>query len=367
MGTKPSYKHIEGERYAVSLGKDTTCIAEISPFQIDSLDNQIGNTPLEPIDLVIEGNIRKVHLKLEGANPVGSVKDRTGYALVRDLEERGLLHKESVVIESTSGNLGVALAYICRAKGYPFLAIVDPKATQENLAKMQAMGAMVEMVHQLDANGGYLLSRLARVQELCQLSDKYVWTNQYANAANPLIHYTTTAPEIYHQLHEHVDAVFVAVSTGGTLAGISRFFREVSPTTHIIGVDARGSVVFGAQPGPRKLTGIGSSRPSSFLTAGMYDAHLLVSDEEAFAFCHALSAATGIKVGGSSGAVLAACANYLQVHPELGNVVCMCSDGGENYASSIFNEQWLQHHGLTLSEDHLRPVQSIRHTKAIHQ
>jgi 2,3-diaminopropionate biosynthesis protein SbnA len=341
---------------------DARGIAELTPAQMCKLVDSIGNTPIEPIYFVIEGRVRKVYLKLEGANPAGSVKDRTGYALVQDLEQRGLLHKGSIVIESTSGNLGVALAFICRAKGYPFLALVDPKTTQENLAKLQALGAVIELVDQPDESGGYLLSRLIRVQQLCQLSDKYVWTDQYSNAANPHIHYTSTGPEIYRQLNGRVDAVFVAVSTGGTIAGIGRFFREVSPATHIIGVDARGSVVFGTPPGPRKLTGIGSSRRSSFISKEVYDTHLLVGDEEAFAFCRALHATTGIKVGGSSGAVLAACASYLQTYPELEHVVCVCADSGENYTSSIFNDQWLQQHGIRFSQDHLGSVQDILHT-----
>jgi len=345
-----------------SLLMNAMSIAELTPVQIRGLVNQIGNTPVELIYLVIDGKIRKVHLKLEGANPAGSVKDRTGYALIQDLEHRGLLRKGSIVIESTSGNLGVALAFICRARGYSFLAIIDPKTTQENLAKMRALGAAIELVDQPDANGGYLLSRLAHVRELCQLSDKYVWTDQYSNAANPSIHYTSTGPEIYHQLNGKVDAVFSAVSTGGTLAGIGRFFREVSPATRVIGVDARGSVIFGTQPGPRKLTGIGSSCRSSFISNDLYDTHLLVGDEEAFAFCHALHAATGIKVGGSSGAVLAACAGYLQTHPELEHAVCICPDSGDNYLSSIYSDQWLQQHEIFLSRHHLGPVQDILHT-----
>lgn len=342
-----------------SLLMDTGSIAGLTPARMQGLVSQIGNTPLEPIYLVIDGRVRKVYLKLEGANPAGSVKDRTGYALVQDLENRGLLHAGSVVIESTSGNLGVALAFICRAKGYAFLAIVDPKTTEENLAKMLALGASIELVNEPDVNGGYLLSRLARVQELCQLSDRYAWTDQYANVANPHVHYSTTGPEIYRQLDGNVDAVFVAVSTGGTLAGIGRYFREGSPQTQIIGVDARGSVIFGTPPGPRKLTGIGSSRRSSFLFPEMYDTHILVGDKEAFAFCHALDAATGIKVGGSSGAVLAACVGYLQTHPELEHVVCVCADCGENYSSSIFNAAWLRQHDISFDTHHLAPVQDI--------
>ena len=338
---------------------DARSITELTPDYLREFVNRIGNTPLEPVYFVIDGKVRKVYLKLEGANPTGSVKDRTGYALIQDLENRGLLSEASIVIASTSGNLGVALAFICQARGYSFLALVDPKTTAENLTRMQALGAMIELVDQPDASGSHLLSRLKRVQEFLQLSDKYVWADQYSNTANPSIHYSTTAPEIYRQMNGKVDAVFAAVSTGGTLTGIGHFFHKVSPATRIVGVDAPGSVVFGSPPGPRKLTGIGSSRPSSFISQDIYDAHALVSDEEAFAFCRALYAATGIKVGGSSGAVLAACTSFLQIYPELDRVVCLCSDAGDNYTSSIFNDRWLTQHGIHLSQQHLGPVQDI--------
>ena len=227
---------------------------------------------------------------------------------------------------------------------------------------MHTLGAQVDIVDQPDATGGYLLSRLARVQELHQQYAHYVWTDQYSNSANPAIHYSSTGPEIYRQMNGKVDTVFVAVSTGGTLTGIGRFLREVSPATRVIGVDARGSVVFGTPPAPRKLTGIGSSRRSSFISDGLYDTYMLIGDEEAFAFCRALFSTTGIKVGGSSGAVLSACARYLQAHAEVVDVACVCSDTGENYASSIFNDRWLQQHELHLSQDQLEPVQDIVHT-----
>ncbi len=338
---------------------DAAAIANLAPIELHKLAQQLGNTPMEPIYLVIGGIARKIHLKLESENPTGSVKDRTGYGLIQTLEAQGLLNKRSVVIESTSGNLGTALSFFCKLKGCRFVAVIDPKTTQENLAKMQVLGAQIEMVDQPDENGGYLLSRLQRVRELCQGSPTYVWTDQYSNPANPRIHYLSTGPEIYRQMHGEVDALFMAVSTGGTLAGIGRFFREVSPTTSIIGVDAHGSVVFGAPPAPRKLTGIGSSRPSSFITRDLYDLHMLVRDEEAFAFCRALWETTRLKVGGSSGAVLAACAKYLQDHPEVRNVVCLCADKGDNYANTIFNDGWIQKQGLDVSKERLEPVQDI--------
>jgi cysteine synthase len=217
---------------------DTIAIADLSPVELNKLAQQLGNTPMEPIYMEIGGIARKIHLKLESHNPTGSIKDRTGYSLIHDMEAKGALNKNSIVIESTSGNLGTALSFFCKLKGYSFVAVVDPKTTQENLAKMRALGAQIEMVDQPDENGGYLLSRLKRVQELCQKSHRYVWTDQYANPANPHIHYLSTGPEIYRQMHGEVDALFMAVSTGGTLAGIGRFFREASPTTSIVGVDS---------------------------------------------------------------------------------------------------------------------------------
>ena len=321
--------------------------------------NRVGNTPMVSILLTLTDTSQRVYLKLESANPTGSMKDRTGYALLRYLEEQGRLNRNSVIVESSSGNLGVALAFQCKARGYRFVAILDPKVTQENIAKMEAFGAQLEMISQVDDNGGYLLSRLAHVQALCLRNDDYVWTDQYASPANPLIHYTSTGPEIYQQMDGRVDALLVPVSTGGTLAGIGRFFREMSPSTQLIGVDVYGSVVFGSVAAPHKLVGIGSSRRSSFLNRQLYDTHMCVRDEEALAFCHALYAATGIKLGGSSGAVLAACSHYLRAHPSMSRIVCVCADDGENYASSIFNKKWLQQQQMERIQEHLEHVREI--------
>jgi N-(2-amino-2-carboxyethyl)-L-glutamate synthase len=146
---------------------DAAEIATLPPTVFHRLLERLGNTPMESIYLVLGGMPRQLHLKLESENPTGSVKDRTGYALIRSLEAQGFLGKESVVIESTSGNLGVALSWLCKLKGYRFIAVIDPKTTQENIAKMRALGAEIDMVEQHDVNGGYLLSRLARVRDIC--------------------------------------------------------------------------------------------------------------------------------------------------------------------------------------------------------
>ena len=320
----------------------------------------IGDTPIERIRLLLGRESRSVHLKVEGENPGGSIKDRTALSLLQSLESTGRLRPGGRLLESSSGNLAISLAMLARDRGYRFTAVVDPKITHENMRRLHALGAETQMVDSLDETGGYLLTRLARVRELLTDDPGLLWTNQYSNVANPETHYRGTGPEILQQMGDRVDAVFVAVSTGGTLAGIGRYFREASPDTRIIAVDARGSVALGGSPGVRKLTGMGSSRPSEFVTPALYDELVLVGDCEAFAFCRALHAATGLEVGGSSGACLAACARYLQFHRSIERAVCICADRGEHYASSIFSDSWLAQNGLEIGRRHLGPVSGIR-------
>jgi cysteine synthase A len=282
-----------------------------------------------------------LHLKLEGYNPGGSIKDRTAMALVRDLQENELLHRDGMIIESTSGNLGVALAYISRELGYRFMAVVDPKLTAENADKLQTSGAVLDMVTEPDETGGYLLTRLRRVQELMSTTRGAVWPNQYENPANVKAHFEGTGPEILRQMCGKVDVVFLGVSTGGTLAGVSRSLRAALPRVRIVAVDAKGSVALGGEPGPRLLTGIGASRQATLLQRNDYDSVTYVDDADAFACCRALARRTGISVGGSSGAVIAAAIQWLARALTDFRAVCLCPDTGLNYQSSIFNDDYV--------------------------
>jgi len=318
-----------------------------------------GNTPLAQIALVVRGTAHPVHLKLEGANPCGSLKDRTAEGLIDDLERRGALGPESIIVESTSGNLGIALASIARRRGYRFVAVVDPKITVENLARLRMLGARIEFVQTPDEAGCYLRSRLERVHELGAASDACVWPDQYSNPAGPRAHELGTGPELLEQLRYHLDAIFVPVSTGGTLAGLARCLRDESPGTRIVAVDASGSVALGGRPGPRLLTGVGAGRRSSFVTTDLYDERLLVDDAEAFAFCRALAAATGIRVGGSRGAALAACGRMLAADADLGRAVCLCPDRGEAYDSTIYDNGWLVRNGIGPATLALDPVTAL--------
>jgi 2,3-diaminopropionate biosynthesis protein SbnA len=323
---------------------------------------RIGDTPICAVPFRINGCERLIYLKLEGLNPAGSAKDRTAAFLIEDLESCGLLKPDSAVVESTSGNLGISLAFICRELGIKFTAVIDPKTTPENRSRLQDLGAQLETVEESDQTGGYLLSRLARVQTLVAASNRHVWTDQYHNLANPRAHYCSTGPEICKQMDGRVDALFIAVSTGGTLAGLAQYFREVSPNTLIIAVDAVGSVIFKEKGGSRKLTGIGSSQCSSFIRPEHYDAYMLVNDQDAFATCRYIRDEFNILVGGSSGAVVFACVQCLTKRDDLKRVVCLSADSGTNYASTIFSDRWLVTNALNPS---YLPASLLRHSSAL--
>jgi 2,3-diaminopropionate biosynthesis protein SbnA len=305
-----------------------------------------SRTPVLPLMMEAGGEERAVFLKLEGQSPAGSSKYRTAWFLLEDLERKGRLSASSVIVESTSGNLGVALALLCRERNLRFLAVIDPNTTEEYIQRMRALGAGIEIAAEPDENQGYLFSRLRAVKRLCASSDVYVWPDQYGNPVNPLAHCTTTAPEIREQVPRRIDAIFVAVSTGGTLAGIARHFRTESPRTSIVAVDVTGSAALGGTPGPRLLTGIGSARRSTLLDSSDYDRARWIPDRLAIRFCRGFAAATGIKLGGSSGAVLAACAAEMADSPEIGCAVCVCPDFGANYESTIYNDEWLRRAGI---------------------
>jgi N-(2-amino-2-carboxyethyl)-L-glutamate synthase len=307
-------------------------------------------TPIVDIALKIGGRWRNVGLKLESYNPSGSIKYRTACGLIKALEESGRLMVDSHLVESTSGNLGVALALLSQARGYRFTAVTDPKADPVMLEHIQSMGAVVISVREPDHAGGYLLSRLAMVRRLLAEDQSSIWPNQYENPANPGIHYRETAPEIYRQRPD-MDVVFIAASTGGTLAGVGRYLRSASPSVKVVGVDIRGSRVFGYPSGERLITGIGSSRPSLFLRPSDYDDVIIVDDREAVIACHYLHDNLGIGLGGSAGAAVAACARYLKAHPEIAQPVCICPDGRANYLNTLYDPAWLAKHGLDSIHD----------------
>jgi cysteine synthase A len=288
----------------------------------------------------------KLMLKLEVFNPTGSVKYRTAVGLLRALDAERPLRPGSTVVESTSGNLGVALSMLVAQMGCRFVGVVDPKTTPEARQAMTTHGAALVEVSERDIQGGYLLTRLSRVYELLQEDPGLRWTNQYENPANPTVHRLTLVRELLEQTGSLLDAVFVAVSTGGTLVGVSEGIRVALGGVRMYAVDVHGSRVTSNTAYQHLLTGIGAGRRSSFMQTGHYEMVLRVHDFEAIAYCRLLLEDTGLALGGSSGAVLAAfCGGIGSKWPPPSYPVAIMPDGAARYVSTVYSDPWLERRG----------------------
>jgi len=317
--------------------------------ELAALVPHIGATPLATIELLAPVR-QRVHLKLESANPSGSMKDRSALEIIRDLERAGRLAPGDTLVDSTSGNFGVALAWLARARGYRFVAVSDPNLTAENLERMRRLGAQVEIVTRRQGDAGYLPVRIERARQLLAMTPRAVLADQYGNPANPRAYAETTGPELSRQVDGAPAALFVPASTGGMLAGLAAHCRRALPGTRVVAVDGEGSSLFGGRPGPRLINGLGSTRPSAFLDEDTCDEVVRVPAAMAVAYCRALRDATGILAGGTSGAALAACELYVRAHGHAASMACVCPDHGWNYRSTLFSDGWLRATGVAAAE-----------------
>ena len=282
-----------------------------------------------------------VHVKLESLNVAGSIKLKTARRLIRDLETNGRLQPGCRVIESSSGNLGVALAFLCAERGYEFTCISDPNISPQTCRLIQAIGAKVIIVREKDARGGYLQTRLALIQRMISADPRLVWTNQYANRANSAAHYSTTGAEILGTFPTP-DWVFIGAGTTGTLAGCSRFLREHSPKTRIVAVDSVGSVTFGGPSGPRHLPGMGTSLRPALADDCLIDELLMVGERDAARLCRDIAKRQGLFLGPSSGSVLSAVVSLRARITAGQTVVAISPDAGDRYLETLYNDEWLE-------------------------
>ncbi|KAB7706228.1 2,3-diaminopropionate biosynthesis protein SbnA [Bacillus aerolatus] len=308
----------------------------------NSIVSCIGNTPLVQLNRLFTKNNIEVLAKLEMMNPGGSMKDRSARFIIEQGLRDGLIHRNSHIIESTSGNFGVALAMVCKAYDLPFTPVVDPKITKANLNILKLLGARVEMVDTPDDQGGYLKTRIKRVQELLNTIPEAYWINQYANERNWQAYYYDTAEEIIKQTNKPIDYLIAAVSTTGSILGCARRIRQDHPNVKVIAVDAAGSVIFGAPPAARELPGIGSSRVPELLNQEEIDQVIYVNDMESVQGCRDLLGKEGIFAGGSSGSIIAALKKIIPALPASSRVVTILPDRGERYLDSVYNEDWVQ-------------------------
>ncbi|MEU7133353.1 pyridoxal-phosphate dependent enzyme [Streptomyces sp. NPDC046261] len=300
-------------------------------------------TPVIALQLSVDGCPATLWLKLESHNPHGSVKGRTALALWQDVAAR--VDPEFGIIESTSGNLGLALAAVAAANGVPFTAVVDPRSSASLVDAVRALDARVVTVDEPDGAGGYQLSRLAHIRHRLAAQPRLVWPDQYANPASPAVHTRETAPELRAQIPRRPTSVLVAVSTGGTLAGFRDYARAARPDWELVGVDVVGSAALGAAPGRRVLSGIGASRRSAFLPEG-HRPTVRVTPQEAVSACLWLAKSTGIGVGGSSGALIATALRLFRAPSRRTSVACLCPDGADRYLDSVYSASWRDRQGL---------------------
>ena len=284
---------------------------------------------------------RSLFLKCEGFNFAGSIKLKAAYEMVRAAERSGRLTPDTILVESSSGNLGVALSMIAASKGYRFVCVTDSRCNLSTRLSMEAFGAQVHVVTAPSPVDGFLGARLEYVRALCDCDERYRWLNQYANPGNWQAHFRTTAPAIVEQFPE-LDVLFVGAGTTGTLMGCARFFREWHRPVWIVAVDSEGSVTFGRSPGRRMIPGLGTSVRPPLLDESLVDEVIHVPEPDAIRVCHRL-ARHGFLFGGSTGTVVSAATAWLDEHGSFDlTAVAIAPDLGERYLDTVYQSNWLR-------------------------
>ncbi|HBQ85588.1 MAG TPA: cysteine synthase A [Syntrophomonas sp.] len=304
-----------------------------------SLTDLIGNTPL--LELSNYNRVNKlgarVIAKLEYFNPAGSVKDRIGYAMIKDAEDKGLIDKNSVLIEPTSGNTGVALAFVSAARGYRLILTMPDSMSIERRSLLKALGAEIVLTPGIEGMKG----AVEKASELAETIPNAFIPQQFQNPANPEAHRKTTAEEIWRDTDGEVDLFVAGVGTGGTVTGVGEALKAKKPGVKIVAVEPASSpVLSGGKPGPHKIQGIGPGFVPGVYNADAIDEVIQVQNEDAFASSRNLAKNEGLLVGISSGAALWA-ATQLAARPENSgkNIVVLLPDTGERYLSTaLFQE-----------------------------
>lgn len=306
---------------------------------------RIGNTPV----VKLAHPDYQLYAKLESTNFTGSIKDRA----VNNILYHGILedkiNSKTTIVESSSGNFGMSAALHCRRLGLDFIAVVDPCINSISLKMLKLFATKVIMVEEPDGTGGYLLNRIKKVQELVQTIPNSYWTNQYQNPYNYKA-YTRMADEIKNSTTS-LDYLFVAVSSCGTITGLSKFVKDQFPEVTVVGVDIRGSMVFSSEKHKRYISGLGAGQKADFLDQASVDDSVILSHEEIITGCRELLSEHSIFAGGSSGACYYGAKKYLGnlgISDPSVNALLICPDGGTNYLDNIYDDTWAER---IISED----------------
>jgi cysteine synthase A len=304
-----------------------------------SIDDTIGGTPLVELTNIEKeyGLKAKIYGKVEFFNPAGSVKDRIAKAMIDELEKQGKINKDTVLIEPTSGNTGIALASIATARGYKIKIVMPETMSIERRKLIKAYGA--ELVLTEGAKG--MKGAVAKAEELSKEIPNSVIPGQFVNPANPEIHFRTTGPEIYKDLDGKVDILVAGVGTGGTLSGTGKYLKSKNPNVKVVAVEPKGSPLLSeGKTGPHKIQGIGAGFIPDTLDQSIYDSVIAVEDADAFANGRLIGKKEGFLVGISAGAALTAALQLAKDPANEGkNIVAIFADTGERYLSTALFEE----------------------------
>jgi cysteine synthase A len=298
---------------------------------LPDITSAIGNTPLLALDRLAAGISTRVLAKLESYNPLGSVKDRTAWSMIRAAEEAGKLLPGGYIVEATSGNTGIALAYICTVRGYHLTLTMPENMSNERVMLLRALGADVRLTSRDEGMYG----ALTLAEELAKEKGAVI-LGQFENPANPQIHFESTGPEIWQDTGGNVDIFVAGVGTGGTLTGVGRYLKTKNPQVEIIAVEPSSSpILSGGKPGGHAIQGIGAGFIPDVLDQQIYHHIETVSDEEAIWAARKMAQLEGVLCGFSSGAAVAAALRVANLPGNRGKtVVTVCPDGGERYLST---------------------------------
>ncbi len=321
----------------------------------------IGRTPLVEVTRIDCGPCR-LFLKLESANPSGSIKDRPARSMIESAETEGKLRPGGMIVEATAGNTGLGLALVGARKGYRTLLVVPDKMAREKVLHAKAMGAEV-VITRSDVGRGHPDYYQDLAEAIAQRTPNAFFVNQFANVANPRAHATTTGPEIFRQMEGKIDAIVVGVGSGGTLTGIGRYMQRASPATEMILADPQGSVLAPlvetgtmTQAGSWAVEGIGEDFVPPNADLSLVRKAYVVSDAESFATARELLLREGILAGSSSGTLLAAALRHCRAQSEPRRIVSLVCDSGAKYLSKVFNPAFLAQEGW----DHPRRHGTVR-------
>ncbi len=311
---------------------------------LSNILNKVGNTPLVCLKIEEMPNV-SVFAKLEFYNPTGSVKDRAACYIINRALNEGIINRDTVLIESSSGNFGVALSAHAKMHKLKFICVIDKNILPVNEMLIKLQGAQTIKITEPDEHGGYLLNRIRKIKQLLEERPDLYWVNQYANPLNAEAYYSSLGKEICLEApRQVVEYVFLGVSSGGTITGVSRRVKKEHPNAKIVAVDIYGSVVFGDAPRKRFIPGIGSSMRPPILDQAVIDEVVLVSEYETILCCKELLEKHNLYAGGSSGSVYAAIKKYFRYHDMKVpvNVMCVFADRGERYIETIYNDAWCE-------------------------